>query len=113
MKTVLIVDDNEHTRRSTAAALGDAWHVHEVAGVAEARSFLTTLAVDVVLADWILDDGYGCDVLLWLRAQGRTTPVVLLTGGNGPENDPGFAARLTKPVTAVVLLLTLRRFAGN
>ena len=82
--SVLVVDDDFVDRLAARRALraGDAGvRVSEAATCAEALAQLAGDAPpDLVLLDFQLPDGDGLQVLRRLKAQGLTTPVVVLTG---------------------------------
>jgi CheY-like chemotaxis protein len=111
---VLVVDDDEDTRDLIAAVL-----VHEgaqlavAASVAEARAVLSSFVPGVVVTDIGLPEEDGFALLREARARlGPNVPVVAVTGYASTDDAEraraaGFAAHLTKPMSAHDLVATL------
>ncbi len=79
MRLLLLEDDLQLGKALQAALKQSEFHIVWVRRVQEAKVLLATESYAVVLLDIGLPDGSGLDVLAWLRKQGRTVPVVMLT----------------------------------
>jgi len=86
-RRILLVDDSEILRMTTAAVLEDAgYQVIEAASLAQARASLAgELAAAVV--DLHLQDGLGSSLLADLRATHPRAAFILLTGTAEPLPD--------------------------
>lgn len=117
---VLVIDDEEAVRVSTAAVLRTAGvEVHLADGAATATEIACRLEaeegarVDVVVCDFRLrNDEDGVSVVAGLRAAlGRSVPAVLITGDTAPDRVQQARCSglpvLYKPVPAELLLHTL------
>ena len=116
--SVLVVDDDADTARSTAQVLSLAGHAPRVALDGEAA--LVTAAddpPDVVLLDIMMPGLDGCELSRRLR-EGRAgrPPLVVAVTGCGAEADRARAADagvhlyLVKPVDPAVLVGMMKRF---
>jgi len=77
---ILLIEDNARLSSLTAAGLGkQGFAVDAVASMAEGLSALATTHFAAVILDLGLPDGDGLSILRQIRAQGRTTPVLILT----------------------------------
>jgi DNA-binding NtrC family response regulator len=80
MSTILIVDDEAGMRRLLGMVLADDGHfVVEAGSVAEARTLLAQVDVNLVVTDQKLGDGEGLAVLAAARDLAPAAPVVFLT----------------------------------
>jgi two-component system, OmpR family, response regulator QseB len=79
MRLLLLEDDLQLGRALQAALKQSEFHIVWVRRVQEAKALLATETYAVVLLDIGLPDGSGLDVLAWIRKQGSTVPVVMLT----------------------------------
>jgi two-component system, OmpR family, response regulator QseB len=79
MRLLLLEDDLQLGKALQAALKQSEFQIVWVRRVQEAKALLATESFAVVLLDIGLPDGSGLDVLAWLRKQGRTVPVVMLT----------------------------------
>ena len=87
---ILLVDDSEILRVTTAALLEDAgYQVIEAGSVAQARASLGRGELAAAIVDLHLGDGLGSDLLADLRAAHPGAAFVLLTGT--AESIPGFS----------------------
>lgn len=78
MKTVLIVDDEQHVRAFLREVLEeDGYEVCEAAGVSDARTAIREYGPTLVVLDLMLPDGSGIDVLKF-SASLRTPPTVIV-----------------------------------
>ena len=81
MARVLIVDDEEGIRRTTALFLSEAGHEVETAGnVVEATERLSVKEFDVVLSDIVMPGDDGIRLLELVRARSPQTQFILVTG---------------------------------
>lgn len=72
---------------------------------------------DVILLDYMLPKRNGPQVAKFLRDHGRTTPILMLTARDAPEDiqlclSSGADAYLTKPFRFADLLDQIQRLAG-
>jgi PAS domain S-box-containing protein len=108
---ILLADDNADMRDYVARLLGERWRVDAVADGATALAAARAERPDLVLADVMMPELDGFELLAALRAEPETrdTPVVLLSARAGEEATlKGIAAGaddyLVKPFTARDLL---------
>jgi PAS domain S-box-containing protein len=104
---ILVVDDDRDTRELYKLVFEvGGYRVAEAASVAEALHTAKHLSPNVVLTDWMLDDGDGFTLCTALRRAGRTRRVPII-GATGVTLDADEMARaqqlgcgtvLTKPV---------------
>lgn len=81
MARVLIVDDEEGIRKTTAMFLREAGNEVETAGnVAEATQRIAGRAFDVILSDIVMPGDDGIQLLEWVRARSPRTQFILITG---------------------------------
>src|SRR5689334_2354022 len=77
---VLIVDDDEETRRHVAEGLVAAGHqISEARTAASAMAQASAKRFDVIVLDRLLPDREGTQVVRELRRRGDLTPVLMLT----------------------------------
>jgi DNA-binding NtrC family response regulator len=101
---LLIVDDDETFRRSTAELLRDEGYAIETAGdAARASEVLEQEAIDLVLLDVRMPGVSGLQAVEVLRARGSTVPIVMVSGYGDVETaveslHVGADDFLTKPV---------------
>lgn len=111
---LLLVEDDRMTAALVRRALHEDGHAVDVASsVREARSRALADRYDAIVADVGLPDASGLDLVHWLRAEQRATPVLLLTGADAPEDivrglDTGADDYLTKPFDVLVLKARVR-----
>ncbi|HEX8519572.1 MAG TPA: chemotaxis protein CheB [Pseudonocardia sp.] len=105
--TVLLVDDNRDVRDCVARLLGDRYAIVTAADGKQAVAALADRPVDLVLADVLLPELDGLELLARIRGDPRlrATPVVLLTAVAHPDAAvAGLAAGasdyIVKPFTA-------------
>lgn len=108
-----IIDDDDAVRDSTRALLES--YGYEVRDHASAEQFLKdgSLKPDCLLVDQHMPGMTGLDLLEHLRAQGVTTPALMMTGRSDPTLEPR-AARigvklLHKPVPEDQLVLWIEQ----
>lgn len=114
MKRILIVEDEQDIQELLEAYLGDAGYETATAGDGiEAVSLFQQEAFDLVLLDVMLPKLDGFTVLRRLRAEGSTTPVLMLTARSELTDrvnglDSGADYYLTKPFEPKELLACVR-----
>ncbi len=118
MPLVLIVDDNEKTRKLAQSVLSAAgFRTLEAATGAEAVAMAVEHVPDVVLMDLQLPDIAGTEATRELRGSERTAgiPVVALSampleGTGGWLEEAGFAGWLEKPIHVRTFPDQVRRY---
>ena len=114
MKRILIVEDEQDIQELLEAYLGDAGYETATAGDGiEAVSLFQQEAFDLVMLDVMLPKLDGFTVLRRLRAEGSTTPVLMLTARSELTDrvnglDSGADYYLTKPFEPKELLACIR-----
>ncbi len=111
---ILLVEDEPGLREVLTLALEGADFLCEAtAGVAEAQRALKETTFDGVLSDLKLKDGSGIELLTWMKEQGLTTPVVIMTAYATTETtvealNQGAVDFITKPFRHEDLIATLQ-----
>ncbi len=109
MSTILIVDDEESVLAVTTAILEKhGYSTVQSRDVENAERLIALGGVDLVLVDVVIPGRGGLDLLMRLRAEHPTLPVVVMSGKIRTDTDPfrslaeQFGARciLPKPFTA-------------
>src|SRR5438477_554670 len=101
---ILCVEDDEDTRDMLSALLGlEGYEVVEARNVTQGLTLATSSTFDLILLDWIFDDGMGIDLCRRLRDNGTHAPVLFCSGiGNRKEIENAMRAGaqgfLIKPV---------------
>jgi DNA-binding NtrC family response regulator len=112
---ILIVDDDADTRASLGAiARREGWDVEEAPRAEEALKRLERQGIDLVLCDLVMPGIDGIELLRRLRASGRQTPFVMVTGHASVETAVeavrlGAFDYLSKPVRLGVLRAVLAK----
>jgi len=118
MTTILVVDDEEPIRFAFRLVLEDAGYaVNEAADGVEALKALSDRDCDLVITDIVMPNQDGIETILHLKERKPGLPIIAISGGcqlgfaASPGIPPNFAveAMLSKPVTSVELLTTVRR----
>ena len=116
---ILVVEDDEATRRAITQALGVLGHgVTTADSVASASALVDGEApFDLLISDIGLPDGTGLDVVRRLRAV-RPIPAIALSGFGLDDDlrrsrEAGFSEHLVKPVDLRTLEAAIRRAAGE
>jgi len=100
----LLVEDDEAMALLTRQVLEQEGFAVDVVGTGtEAQTLALVNDYDAIVLDLGLPDRHGVSVLQALRAQGRTTPVLVLTGSNDAGStvralDAGADDYVTKPL---------------
>jgi DNA-binding response OmpR family regulator len=106
---VLVVEDDAPIRNLIAEVCRLQGHeVLEAANGAEAIDLAASGQPDLVLVDWVLPDISGTEVILELRRQGLTGPVVMLTARSAKMDEVvglevGADDYITKPFDSRIL----------
>jgi two-component system, OmpR family, response regulator QseB len=113
MRLLLLEDDLQLGRALQAALKQSEFHIVWVRRVQEAKALLATETYAVVLLDIGLPDGSGLDVLAWIRKQGSTVPVVMLTARDAVNDrieglDMGADDYMPKPFAIPELVSRIR-----
>jgi DNA-binding response OmpR family regulator len=106
---VLVVEDDAPIRTLVAEVVKLQGHeVLEAANGAQAIELASSGQPDLVLVDWVLPDISGTEVILELRRQGLTGPVVMLTARSAKMDEVvglevGADDYITKPFDSRIL----------
>jgi DNA-binding NtrC family response regulator len=79
MKTILIVDDEPAARYGLRRALESKYRIAEADSAETARDALLTEKPDLVLLDVVLPGQDGLSFLKWMRDQGNSMPVLMVS----------------------------------
>ncbi|HVM75634.1 MAG TPA: sigma-54 dependent transcriptional regulator [Candidatus Saccharimonadales bacterium] len=79
MKTILIVDDEPAARYALRRALENRYRIAEADAAAAARAALSTENPDLILLDVVMPGEDGISFLKWLREQGNSLPVLMVS----------------------------------
>lgn len=86
-KTVLIIDDDDILRKTLARGLrNEHFNVLTAQSADVASEIMTRVYVDAIVLDRMMVGTDGLTFLQQIRANGDTTPVIMLTAMTGPEN---------------------------
>jgi DNA-binding response OmpR family regulator len=116
---ILCVEDDEDTREMMSALLGlEGYEMVEARNIAEGLNLITSSTFDLILLDWVFDDGTGIDLCKRLRDNGTHVPVLFCSGvGNRAEIEKAMRAGaqgfLIKPVDVNDLLQNIGRFVNG
>ena len=109
--TILCVDDDPDTREMLTLLLGLAgYEVMATGSTAEGAYFAIAHTVDLILLDWVLEDGTGVELCEELRSIGVTAPVLFYSGRDVTDEllvaarRAGAQGFLTKPVDVDTIL---------
>lgn len=109
MEKILLLEDDTTLSRGVSMALSESTRTVILADcLAQAQKKLEENSFDLLILDINLPDGSGLDLLRWLRANGHSTPVILLTA-NDLEIDEvtgleaGADDYITKPFSLAIL----------
>jgi len=111
---ILVVDDEPSIRRFIASALQLNYETLLARDGLEAMKFYLSYAdsIDCVITDLVMPRVTGDRFLAWLRQRNSSVPVILMTGGGGPNLDRALkhpqVALLRKPFTLAQLDEALR-----
>lgn len=78
---IVTVEDDQHLLETLVDQLSaEGFSAHGCETLAEAKKIIPEIEPDVVLLDVILTDGDGRDMCRWIRSEGYTMPILMLTG---------------------------------
>jgi two-component system C4-dicarboxylate transport response regulator DctD len=119
MGRILVVEDEEHVRRTVGLALKQGGY--EVIEVTDGEQAIETIkayspseAVNAIICDLALPKVSGSDVIAYVRAKLPSVPIIVLTGhpdvqGAATLFKQGVVDYLVKPAQAQTLLDSVRR----
>jgi OmpR-family two-component system manganese-sensing response regulator len=113
---ILCVDDDQDTREMLRALLGlEGYEVIEAQNVAEGLNEGAGNNFDLILLDWVFEDGTGVELCEKLRSIGATTPVLFCSGRSDKVDietamKAGAQGFLVKPVEVTQLFDSLSQF---
>ena len=116
---VLVVDDDPGMLRGVQRLLRQ--HAYEPIVFSSAQAFKNHTEFETavcIILDINLNDGSGIELRQGLKAAGVSTPVIYITGNDGPAVrkaalDSGCIAFLTKPFSVQELIEPLKRVVGH
>jgi len=117
MPRILLIDDDEHVRRSVRRLLE--WSGYEVLQAAEGQTGLRLWrerGADLVITDICMPSRTGIEVILELRALAPGLALIAISGGAesrvldllGTARQAGAVRTVPKPFTGLELLATVR-----
>ena len=109
MATILVAEDERNMRLLTSARLKDYYTVHTACDGAEALEIIHGGGIDLVIADIMMPNMDGYELLKVLRAEGYSTPFLFLTAKEAfTDKEKGFELGtddyMTKPFSSDELL---------
>lgn len=113
MVTILVVEDNEHTRMLTEARLKKYYNVVTAENGSVALDIFYERHIDLIVADIMMPEMDGFEMLKSLRENKETVPVLFLTAKSTFEDkkmgfDLGIDDYITKPIDYDELLLRIK-----
>ncbi|MGC2702099.1 MAG: response regulator, partial [Candidatus Acidiferrales bacterium] len=79
MRTILVVDDEAAARYGVRRALEGKYTIVEAGSADAARAEVAAARPDLILLDLVMPGEDGISFLRWLRAEGRETPVIVVS----------------------------------
>ncbi|HXI89844.1 MAG TPA: response regulator [Blastocatellia bacterium] len=116
---ILCVDDDEDACEMMNALLDlQGYEVIQAQNIAEGLSQGITNNLDLILLDWVFQDGTGIDLCKMLRSTGVSAPILFYSGArDGADIETAMRAGaqgfLIKPVDSAGLFHSLSQFLGN
>lgn len=113
MVTILVVEDNEHTRLLTEARLKRYYNVVTAENGSDALDIFYDRQIDLIVADIMMPEMDGYEMLKHLRDNKEEVPVLFLTAKSTFEDkkvgyDLGIDDYVTKPIDYEELLLRIK-----
>ena len=113
MVTILVVEDNEHTRMLTEARLKKYYNVITAENGSIALNIFYDKQIDLIVADIMMPTMDGYEMVKHLRDNNENVPVIFLTAKSTFEDkkqgfDLGVDDYVTKPIDYEELLLRIK-----
>ena len=113
MVTILVVEDNEHTRLLTEARLKRYYNVVTAENGSEALDIFYERQIDLIVADIMMPVMDGYEMVKHLRENKEEVPILFLTAKSTFEDkkigfDLGIDDYITKPIDYEELLLRIK-----
>lgn len=113
MVTILVVEDNEHTRLLTEARLKKYYDVVVAENGSEALNIFYERSIDLIVSDIMMPEMDGYELVRHLRDNKENVPVIFLTAKSTFEDkkegfDLGIDDYITKPIDYEELLLRIK-----
>lgn len=113
MVTILVVEDNEHTRMLTEARLKKYYNVVVAENGSEALDIFYEKQIDLIVADIMMPVMDGYEMLKELRENNEDVPVLFLTAKSTFDDkkkgfDLGIDDYITKPIDYEELFLRIK-----
>lgn len=113
MVTILVVEDNEHTRILTEERLKKYYNVVAAENGSEALDVFYEKQIDLIIADIMMPEMDGYEMLKNLRDNGENVPCIFLTAKSEFEDkragfELGIDDYMTKPIDYEELLLRVK-----
>ncbi len=113
MATILVVEDDKHTRLLTCARLKPHYAVEEAENGEQALNMLDQKHIDLIIADIQMPVMNGYDLVREMRESGMQIPVIMLTAMHTfDDKRTGFASGtddyMTKPIDYEELLWRIK-----
>ena len=111
---ILTVEDDPHLLETLVDQLtAEGFTVKGFETLALAKKTFTDFDPDIVLLDVVLSDGDGRDMCRWIRSEGHTIPVLMLTGQDSEVDtidglEAGANDYISKPLRMGELLARIR-----
>ena len=111
---ILTVEDDSHLLATLVDQLtAEGFSVKGCETIAAAKDLIVDFDPDVVLLDVILSDGDGRDMCRWVRSEGLTMPILMLTGQDSELDtidglEAGANDYIAKPLRMGELLARIR-----
>jgi DNA-binding response OmpR family regulator len=118
-KRILCIDDSLDTCEMVAIMLGSAgYKVSHATSVAEGLSLAKRGGFDIILLDWVFEDGSGLELCRMIRAFDTDTPIIFYSGVAYQSKikeamSAGAQGFLVKPVPNENLLNTVSQFVSD
>ena len=118
-KKILCIDDSVDTCEMVSVMLGSAgYEVAQATSVAEGLRLAKKMNFDLILLDWVLNDGTGVELCQMIRAFDTDTPIIFYSGVAYQSKikeamKAGAQGFLIKPVPNETLIDTVSRFVNG
>ena len=119
-RKILWVDDDADTREMLTILLGlEGYEVSATGSIAEGVDLAKAHNFDLILLDWVLNDGTGVELCAAIRSIGVTAPVLFYSGRDITDElldaarGAGAQGFLTKPVDVDTLLQRVSELIGQ